>query len=96
MIDNHYQSIYKVKIKSLRDKISLVSQDTTLFDDTIKNNIKYAKNDVTDEEIIAAAKFSYAHEFIEKLPKKYETIIGENGLGYLVERTKTINSKSHD
>jgi len=78
LIDN--QSIYKLKIKSLRDKISLVSQDTTLFDDTIKNNIKYAKNDVTDEEIIAAAKFSYAHEFIEKLPKKYETIIGENGI----------------
>jgi len=78
LIDN--QSIYKVKIKSLRDKISLVSQDTTLFDDTIKNNIKYAKNDVTDEEIIAAAKFSYAHEFIDKLPNKYETIIGENGV----------------
>ena len=74
------QSIYKVKIKSLRDKISLVSQDTTLFDDTIKNNIKYAKSDVTDEDIVAAAKFSYAHEFIEKLPKKYETIIGENGI----------------
>jgi len=78
LIDN--QSIYKVKIKSLRDKISLVSQDTTLFDDTIKNNIKYAKNDVTDEEIITAAKFSYAHEFIDKLPNKYETIIGENGI----------------
>jgi ATP-binding cassette, subfamily B, bacterial MsbA len=78
LIDN--QSIYKVKIKSLRDKISLVSQDTTLFDDTIKNNIKYAKNDVSDEEIIAAAKFSYAHEFIDKLPNKYETIIGENGI----------------
>jgi ATP-binding cassette, subfamily B, bacterial MsbA len=78
MIDN--QSIYKVKIKSLRDKISLVSQDTTLFDDTIKNNIKYAKNDVSDEEIIAAAKFSYAHEFIDKLPNGYETIIGENGI----------------
>jgi subfamily B ATP-binding cassette protein MsbA len=78
LIDN--QSIYKVKIKSLRDKISLVSQDTTLFDDTIKNNIKYAKDDVSDEDIIAAAKFSYSHEFIEKLPNKYETIIGENGI----------------
>ena len=78
LIDN--QSIYKVKIKSLRDKISLVSQDTTLFDDTIKNNIKYAKDDVSDEDIIAAAKFSYSHEFIEKLPNKYETIIGENGV----------------
>jgi len=74
------QSIYQVKIKSLRDKISLVSQDTTLFDDTIKNNIKYAKSDVTDEDIVAAAKFSYAHEFIDKLPNKYETIIGENGI----------------
>ena len=74
------QSIYKVKIKSLRDKISLVSQDTTLFDDTIKNNIAYAKSDVTEEEIVAAAKFSYSHEFIDKLPNKYETIIGENGI----------------
>jgi len=78
LIDN--QSIYKLKIKSLRDQISLVSQDTTLFDDTIKNNIKYAKKDVSDEEIIKAAKFSYAHEFIDKLPNKYETIIGENGI----------------
>jgi subfamily B ATP-binding cassette protein MsbA len=78
LIDN--QSIYKVKIKSLRDQISLVSQDTTLFDDTIKNNIGYAKDNVSDEEIIAAAKFSYAHEFIDKLPNKYETIIGENGI----------------
>ena len=74
------QSIYKVGIKSLRDKISLVSQDTTLFDDTIKNNIGYAKNNVSDEEIIAAAKFSYSYEFIDKLPNKYETIIGENGI----------------
>jgi len=74
------QSIYKVKIKTLREKISLVSQDTTLFDDTIKNNISYAKSNVTDEEIIAAAKFSYSHEFIDKLPNKYETIIGENGV----------------
>ena len=78
LIDN--QSIYKIKIKSLRDKISLVSQDTTLFDDTIKNNIAYAKSDVTEEEIFAAAKFSYSHEFINKLPNKYETIIGENGI----------------
>ena len=78
MIDD--QSIYKVKIKSLRDQISLVSQDTTLFDDTIKNNIRYAKDNVSDEEIVTAAKFSYAHEFIDKLPNKYETIIGENGI----------------
>ena len=74
------QSIYNTKIKSLRNEISLVSQDTTLFDDTIRNNIGYAKNNVSDEEIITAAKFSYSHEFIEKLPNKYETIIGENGV----------------
>ena len=74
------QSIYGVKISSLREKISLVSQDTTLFDDTIKNNIAYAKDNVNDEEIISAAKSSYSHEFINKLPNRYETIIGENGI----------------
>ena len=74
------QSIYNVKIKSLRDKISLVSQDTTLFDDTIKNNIAYANLDASENEIIEAAKLSYCDEFIEELPKKYETIIGENGI----------------
>jgi len=74
------QSIYKTKIKSLRNQISLVSQDTTLFDDTIKNNIAYAKKDASDEEIIAASRFSYSHDFIDKLPNKYETIIGENGV----------------
>ena len=77
-IDN--QSIYNLTIESLRNKISLVSQDTTLFDDTIKNNIGYAKHNASDEDIINASKFSYSHEFIEKLPNKYETIIGENGI----------------
>ena len=76
-IDN--QSIYKSTISSLRKNISLVSQDTTLFDDTIKNNIAYADLNATQEEIEEAAKHSYANEFIEKLPNKYETIIGENG-----------------
>ena len=74
------QSIYTKKIKSLRNNISLVSQDTTLFDDTIRNNISYANDSVTDDEVVAAAKFSYSHEFIDKLPNKYETIIGENGI----------------
>ena len=77
-IDN--QSIYEVTIESLRKNISLVSQDTTLFDDTIKNNISYANLDATDEEIIEAAKYSFANEFIEKLPQKYNTLIGENGI----------------
>ena len=78
LIDN--QSIYDTKISSLRENISLVSQETTLFDDTIKNNIKYANENVTDEEIFEVAKLSNAHDFIEKLPNKYETIIGENGV----------------
>ena len=78
LIDN--QSIYETKISSLRKNISLVSQETTLFDDTIKNNIKYANENVSDEEIYEVAKLSNAHDFIEKLPNKYETIIGENGV----------------
>ncbi len=77
-IDN--QSIYKSTISSLRKNISLVSQDTTLFDDTIRNNIAYANLDASEEEIVEAAKFSFASEFIDKLPKKYDTIIGENGI----------------
>ena len=77
-IDN--QSIYSSSVHSVRKGISLVSQDTTLFDDTIKNNISYANLDATQKEIEEAAKYSFASEFIEKLPKKYETIIGENGV----------------
>ena len=74
------QSIYKSTLHSLRKNISLVSQDTTLFDDTIKANIAYANLNATDDEIKEVAKLSYAAEFIEKLPDKYETKIGENGI----------------
>ena len=77
-IDN--QSIYDSKINSLRKKISLVSQDTTLFDDTIRNNIGYANLDATLDEIKEAAKLSSCEEFINELPNKYDTIIGENGI----------------
>ena len=77
-IDN--QSIYNTKIFSLRKNISIVSQDTTLFDDTIKNNIAYANLDASDDEIIEAAKLSYSEEFINNLPNKYDTIIGEDGV----------------
>jgi len=77
LIDN--QSVYKSKISSLRKNISLVSQDTTLFDDTIRNNIAYANLEASQKEIEEAANYSFASEFIEKLPNKYETIIGENG-----------------
>ena len=77
-IDN--QSIYETTIHSIRKNISLVSQDTTLFDDTIKNNISYADLDASDKEIEEAAEYSYASEFINKLPQKYDTLIGENGI----------------
>ena len=73
-------SIYKTKISSLRQNISLVSQDTTLFDDTIKNNIAYGNRNLNDEDVIEAAKLSFADEFIKKLPNKYDTLIGENGV----------------
>ena len=73
------QSIYDISISSLRNNISLVNQDTTLFDDTVKNNIAYAKLDATDEEIFEAAKLSHCSEFIDKLPNKFDTVIGENG-----------------
>jgi len=77
-IDN--QSIYTKKLSSLRKNISLVSQETTLFDDTVLNNIKYANLDASDEEINDAAKLSYSLEFINTLPKKMNTLIGENGV----------------
>ena len=77
-IDN--QSIYTKRLSSIRNNISLVSQETTLFDDTVLNNIKYANLDATDEQIHEAAKLSYCSEFIDNLPKKYNTLIGENGV----------------
>ena len=78
LIDN--QSIYETNLKSLRKNISLVSQETTLFDDTVRNNIAYARHNASKEDIILAAKDSFADEFIQKLPDKYDTIIGENGI----------------
>ena len=74
------QSIYKTTIKSLRQNISLVSQETTLFDDTILNNIRYSNENASNEEVYEVAKLSNCDEFIDKLPNKYETIIGENGI----------------
>ncbi len=74
------QSINKLTIKSLREQVSMVSQETTLFDDTIKNNIKYARENATDDEIYNVAKSSFCEEFISNLPNKYETLIGENGV----------------
>jgi subfamily B ATP-binding cassette protein MsbA len=58
----------------------MVSQETTLFDDTIKNNIKYARQEATDDEVFEVAKLSYCDEFINSLPSKFDTLIGENGV----------------
>ena len=77
-IDN--QNIKKVSLKSLRKNISMVSQDVILFDDTIKNNISYAKENASFDEIERACRFAAADQFINKLSDKYDTMIGENGI----------------
>tara|TARA_Y100000591_G_scaffold333164_1_gene374270 strand:- start:1459 stop:3201 length:1743 start_codon:yes stop_codon:yes gene_type:complete len=77
-VDN--QNIKNVNLNSLRSKIAMVSQDTTLFDDTIENNIKFAKPDANDEEIEQACRMASAEDFINNLPDKYKTLIGENGV----------------
>ena len=74
------QSIYNSKLSSLRKNISLVSQEITLFDDTVRSNIAYASTDATEKQIIEASKFSKVDDFIQKLPNKYDTMIGENGV----------------
>ena len=74
------QNIKDVNLFSLRKEISIVDQNVTLFDDTIFNNIKYAKPDANEEEIFKAAELSMCTDFIEKLENKYQTVIGENGV----------------
>lgn len=78
LIDN--QNINDINLNSLRKEISLVSQDVILFDDTIRANILYGNATASNEEIIEACKFAAAQDFVERLPNKYETIIGENGI----------------
>lgn len=70
----------EIRLPALRRQIGIVSQETHLFDDTVRNNIAYGKDDVTDEAILEAARAAFAHEFIERLPNGYETLIGENGV----------------
>ena len=77
-IDN--QDISKVNLNSLRKEISIVDQNTTLFDDTVINNIKYARPEASLEEVYEAANNAMCKDFIENLENKYETIIGENGV----------------
>jgi subfamily B ATP-binding cassette protein MsbA len=78
LIDGH--DIQKVTLKSLRDQIGLVTQQTILFNNTARNNIAYGDQNCSDQEIIEAAKAAKAHDFIQKLPQGYDTIIGEQGV----------------
>lgn len=77
-IDGH--DIRDVKVKSLRDQIGMVLQDSILFSDSVKSNILMGKPDATDEEVIAAAKAANAHDFIETLSEGYDTRVGERGV----------------
>ena len=77
-IDN--QSIYEINLASLRNQISIVDQNTTLFDDTIFNNIIYAKPDAAQEEVFEASRLSMSEDFIKKLDKGFNTLVGENGI----------------
>ncbi|MHC4641168.1 MAG: ABC transporter ATP-binding protein, partial [Planctomycetota bacterium] len=75
------KDIREATLFSLRKQIGLVTQNVVTFNDTIEANIAYGRPDATKEEIIAAAKHAFAHEFISPLPDGYETIIGEHGAG---------------
>jgi subfamily B ATP-binding cassette protein MsbA len=76
------QDIHKATLRSLRDQISMVTQNVVTFNDTIANNISYSRPGASMDEIIQAAKKAYAHEFIEPLPDGYQTVIGENSAGF--------------
>ncbi|MFH1086005.1 MAG: ATP-binding cassette domain-containing protein, partial [Chloroflexota bacterium] len=78
-IDEH--DIKQVTLPSLRRQIGIVPQETLLFSDTVHNNIAYGRPDATRDEVVAAAQAAQAHEFISKLPKGYETRVGERGVG---------------
>jgi len=70
-----------VTLPSLRSQIGIVLQDTFLFNDTVMNNIRFGKPEASDEEVVAAAQLAHAHDFIERLPQGYETMLGERGSG---------------
>jgi len=78
LIDN--QDIAEVNLESLRKQIAIVPQEVTLFNDTIKNNIHYGRQNATEREIIEAAKIAHVHEFVNKFDKKYEQLVGERGI----------------
>jgi len=70
----------EIRLAALRRRIGIVSQETLLFDDTVRNNIAYGRDDVTDDAIIEAARAAFAHDFIVRMPNGYDTLIGENGV----------------
>ncbi len=70
----------EIRLAALRRRTGIVSQETLLFDDTVRNNIAYGKDEMNEEAITDAAKAAYAHEFIMRLPNGYDTLIGENGV----------------
>ena len=72
--------IQSYTLRSLRSQIGMVSQDVVLFDDSIRNNIAFGREDATDEDIVQAARLAYAHDFVERLPEGYQTVVGEKGV----------------
>ena len=77
MVDGH--DVREVTLHSLRAQIGIVAQDTILFDDTVRNNIRYGRRDATNQQVEEAARNAFADEFIQTLPQGYETLVGERG-----------------
>jgi ABC-type multidrug transport system fused ATPase/permease subunit len=78
LVDGH--DLRNLQVKSLREHVAVVLQDTFLFNSTVRDNLLYGKPDASEEEMVAAAKAAYAHEFIAQLPQGYDTEIGERGV----------------
>ena len=78
LVDGH--DLRNVQLQSLRQRVAVVLQDTFLFNASVRENLCYGKPDATETELIAATKAAYAHDFIEQLPQRYDTEIGERGV----------------
>ncbi|MBI2120425.1 MAG: ABC transporter ATP-binding protein [Parcubacteria group bacterium] len=88
LVDGH--DVKRLDLTFLRGNIGVVPQEVVLFNDTVKNNIKYGKFGASEEEVLNAAKEAYADDFIEKFPKKYETVVGERGIKLSVGQKQRI------
>ena len=89
------RDIQKINLHSLRKNIAIVPQEITLFNDTVKNNIAYGRQNASIKEIIRVAEAANAHEFIQKLPKKYKQMVGERGVKLLSGRNKELPLPGH-